>query len=99
MTGQSRCHKTPGSFVGPLSGLIVSDESEVELAKWLVSRTLTDLLNLLGFAMLYFEKRADGDNSLQFCGFFLPGEIASCTLSLFGNPGRLLLLLESVMIS
>ena len=51
VTGQSRRRKTPGSFVGPLSDLIVSDESEVELAKWLVSRTLTDLLNLLGFAM------------------------------------------------
>ena len=46
--GQS---KTPGSFVGPLSELTVSDESEVELAKWLVSKTLTGLVNLLDFAM------------------------------------------------
>ena len=51
VTGQSRHHKTPGSFVGPLSDLIVSDESALETAQWLVSRTLTNLLSLLGFTM------------------------------------------------
>ena len=45
------CHKTLGSFVGPLSDLTESDESEVELTKWLVLKTLTGLVNLLGFAM------------------------------------------------
>ena len=51
MTGQTKRRKTPGLFVGPLSDLTASYESVVKLAKWLVSRTLTDLLNLLGFAM------------------------------------------------
>ena len=60
VTGQSKRRKTPGSFVGLLSDLPVSDESEVELTKWLVSKTLTGLVNWLGFAMWYFEKRADG---------------------------------------
>ena len=99
VTGQWRRRKTPGSFVGPLSDLIVSDESAVETAKWLVSRTLTNLLSLLGFAVWYFEKRANVDNRLEFWRFFLPGDIASCALSRFGNPGRLSLVLESVMIS
>ena len=67
VTGQSKSRKTPGSFVGPLSELTVSGESEVELTKWLVSKTLTGLVNFLGFVMRYFEKRADGDNSQEFC--------------------------------
>ena len=37
----------------------------------------------------YFEKRADGDNSLEFCWPFLPAVISSRTLSLFGNQERL----------
>ena len=67
--------------------------------RWLVSRTLTDLLNLLGFVMWYFEKWAHSNNTLEFCWPFLPGVIPSCTLSLFGNPGWLSLVLESVMTS
>ena len=96
-TGQSKGRKTPGSFVGPLSDLTVSDESEVEITNWLFSKTLPGPVNLLGFAMWYIEKRADGDNSLEFCWPFLLGVISSCTLSLFENQERLSLVLESVM--
>ena len=51
VTGQSKRRKTPGSFAGPLSYPTVSDGNVVEHAKWLVSKTLTYLINLLGFAM------------------------------------------------
>ena len=49
VTAQSKRRKTPSSFVGPLSDLTASGEDRVEFAKWLVSRTLTDRSNLLGF--------------------------------------------------
>ena len=69
----------------------------MEITNWLVSKTLTGPFNLQGFAMWYFEKRADGDNSIGFCWPFLLGVISSCTSSLFENQERLSLVLESVM--